>query len=783
MLDACDAYYAYLRETGADLAPLETEIVNIDVEHRVIGIRTRSTVRKWDNILLHTDDHEVRRRKDSRWISGQGVVTAYGEIYLGCFTHVSVSGTGAGEAVIRIDDDDVFNIVVSSHRLELINDITWLVRKVREHYEDSDSLVMPSVREPFSTEEMIITDKATEDQVRAVTSALTKSCTYVWGPPGTGKTKVVLTSAVMSCAARGEVIFILAPTNDALDQTIVGLLDSLHDMDPGKKHVNPDKMILRLGSPTYALLRRAPKICECEYDYEDGSLDDKIHESKIFAMTLNKLAIEHDLFLDGSPVHPDHVFIDEAGYASIINSLIAFSYGCPVTFLGDHFQLHPVFEDSIYDDGKLEERFPLIAYAEIPSIYAEYVLCGRPHSDLIADFEAFRLDYRYTDLCALRETHRFGMNMAAILDRHVYKTGLHSSNGSDVSIHVIDSNLIVRTSKIASKSKVNAKELDVIGCLLSNKNLNRDGFVVLTPYVNQKNELKSTCPEYSSIFTTIHRSQGNEWDTVIVSVVDNRSNQNHHYFTSTVHFPGKSISLLNTAVSRARKHLVLVCDYGYWSRCEGEFLCALIRSSDAVVSDAATLSEYARVFAEENSAGRPEGVLSLDAFHDPGLEDKIRRAVDGIDRDTFTPSCEARALIDESQNTDSLRTVLNTADSVRLMDELVRVREEIKRLETYEDEISQLLADYASVMKCETVVGTDCEAPVRHTSKVSYRSVDDMIALLKRKGTYGRYVAFQQIKLTNEIKKSYKDPNFDKDVLDLVEITESNSLGAVKKRK
>lgn len=83
---------------------------------------------------------------------------------------------------------------------------------------------------------------------------------------------------------------------------------------------------------------------------------------------------------------------------------------------------------------------------------------------------------------------------------------------------------------------------------------------ILTPYNHQKDLIKQQLPGFENIMT-VHASQGREWDTVLFSVVDTYNK----WFTTTK-FPergGKQV--LNTVISRARKKLVVICDYGYWT--------------------------------------------------------------------------------------------------------------------------------------------------------------------------------------------------------------------------
>ena len=88
--------------------------------------------------------------------------------------------------------------------------------------------------------------------------------------------------------------------------------------------------------------------------------------------------------------------------------------------------------------------------------------------------------------------------------------------------------------------------------------------MVLAPYNKQMYLLWNTMPDLREEIMNIHRSQGMEWDTVILTVCDNYDeipsrSRNLLQFTSTV---GSAMGpkVINTAVSRARRRLVLVCD-------------------------------------------------------------------------------------------------------------------------------------------------------------------------------------------------------------------------------
>lgn len=74
---------------------------------------------------------------------------------------------------------------------------------------------------------------------------------------------------------------------------------------------------------------------------------------------------------------------------------------------------------------------------------------------------------------------------------------------------------------------------------------------------------------------TIHKSQGSEWKTVIISVADT----SNMWFTNTQKRQTRSLELINTAVSRAKTELIIVCDYAYWIKQNNHFITELLKNA------------------------------------------------------------------------------------------------------------------------------------------------------------------------------------------------------------
>lgn len=69
-------------------------------------------------------------------------------------------------------------------------------------------------------------DQLNPAQQKAVCQALGSDQTYIWGPPGTGKT-AVLTSVIEGCLAQGRSVLFVAPTNVAVDQALLRVCERL----------------------------------------------------------------------------------------------------------------------------------------------------------------------------------------------------------------------------------------------------------------------------------------------------------------------------------------------------------------------------------------------------------------------------------------------------------------------------------------------------------------------------------------------------------------------------
>lgn len=280
---------------------------------------------------------------------------------------------------------------------------------------------------------------------------------------------------------------------------------------------------------------------------------------------------------DGRPeLDVDHIFLDEAGYCGLMQAASLFTNGVPVTFLGDHMQLPPV---SQLDDEVLRSaaerggRLKLGFLWNMSSLHCETLITEGPgvlSAIYLSDGEPV---LRSTPRSDLTESHRFGRNLARVLDSLVYMNGLSGSpDGGDLEIVCIDA---VCTSR---EGRDNRAEAEAVREFLRREKPDPGDVAVLTPYSVQLSVIKRMVGRrYRDSVMTVHGSQGREWDAVVLSVADNgiESREVPLRFTSSQTPIGKKV--INTAVSRAKRRLVIVCDRDFWMSRQEELIGGILR--------------------------------------------------------------------------------------------------------------------------------------------------------------------------------------------------------------
>jgi superfamily I DNA and/or RNA helicase len=276
----------------------------------------------------------------------------------------------------------------------------------------------------------------------------------------------------------------------------------------------------------------------------------------------------------------DHIFLDEAGYANIIKALTLFNHKVPITFLGDHKQLPPVCEInelSIKRDDNYKNMFLWSQSA----IYLER-LFSKSRDEVLREF------YQNLPLTAdafiqttLNSTYRFGSNLAEVLKKHAYGDIKFNSCCQNGETKI---NYIHAPKMKGSQNRVSSNEAIIIQRIVNQLKQNGEvDFVILTPYTNQVKTLGDLLPQERNDLKilTVHGSQGREWNIVVFSVVDTYDK----WFVDSTNLLSKGLNLINTAVSRAKQQLIIVCDKNYWIAQNGQLITDLIKVGEELTVD------------------------------------------------------------------------------------------------------------------------------------------------------------------------------------------------------
>lgn len=313
------------------------------------------------------------------------------------------------------------------------------------------------------------------------------------------------------------------------------------------------------------LLSRISDISDKRDSLRDFSAEARMQSVSVLALTLDKF-ISLDLPLDAFVPH--HVFIDEAAYCPLIKSAPLLSLNVPVTFLGDHMQLPPVCEIDPRDFK--ESKYKCCCLWSQSSIYLDSVFTSS-FERIWKDFQSSASpSFTHFSKFALTATYRFGTSLSDILARHIYTPDFHSVLQSGTELVILNA-----PNQAAENRRISSAEVDAVSAYLSTVKPN--DYAIITPYRLQRSLLSQRLQAAAreDRILTVHASQGREYDTVIFSVVD-RTASNMFYCNTRIAI-GKQV--VNTAVSRAKRRLVIACDRTFWLSQSHQLISDLIRSA------------------------------------------------------------------------------------------------------------------------------------------------------------------------------------------------------------
>ena len=225
----------------------------------------------------------------------------------------------------------------------------------------------------------------------------------------------------------------------------------------------------------------------------------------------------------------DYVIMDEASQVDIKTGVLALSCATNAVIVGDDKQLPNVVSP--------EEILALSAIQASYNIDDKYN--SLTHSFLSSCIEVFK----NIPVTLLREHYRCHPKIIEFCNQCFYNGELITMTTDNNEENVLK---VVRTVKgNHARQRLNQREIDVIAQEVMPKHSHSDSVGIITPYRNQADEINKTLGK--DIASTVHKYQGRECDTIIMSTVDNEPTE----FSDDA-------NLLNVAISRAKNHLCFV---------------------------------------------------------------------------------------------------------------------------------------------------------------------------------------------------------------------------------
>ena len=231
-----------------------------------------------------------------------------------------------------------FKEAINAKKLRIYSNLRFLVLKLKDFFTEQD-IVFPTKKPSFA---IMPNPKLAPPQQKALEGLLNSTISYIWGPPGCGKTQFVLFEALLHYIKQDKKVCVLAPTNNALEQILRTLVAKMDDLgiDRGK--------ILRLGTPTLNFMQSFEDICDPyimkqkKQDLFSSSLDPRARyqEAQIFAMTMDGFIRRYGSLQTKFA----HIFLDEGAFTPLIKALAICVDNTPLTILGDRKQLTPICE-------------------------------------------------------------------------------------------------------------------------------------------------------------------------------------------------------------------------------------------------------------------------------------------------------------------------------------------------------------------------------------------------------------------------------------------------------
>lgn len=432
-------------------------------------------------------------------------------------------------------------------------------------------------------------------QINAVKMALALVITFIWGPPGTGKTRTIA-EICREFYQGGLRVLVLSQANKAVDEMVLKYKSLYNDWAVGEvvrygyaenEELKNEKFLL---SRELALLK-CPEFQQKKEEIEKRLKDDKLSDYErislseelniidrnlkfeeadivkqaiIVATTISKAVVDPVIFKENKF---DVVIVDEVSMVNIPQIFFAAGLvGSKLICVGDFKQLATI--------TKSEDEFlkkDIFNYCGIDVDLAK----GYPHEHMCMLNTGYRCHPQITKVCSEHMYHGKLKCHESVEKKAKHITDLNPVKGEPIVLADMNGLGALMTDTRLGTHGINIASAFVsFAFAFSNANLCEIG--IITPYKNQEHLYKmilkdSGVSRKQLEASTVHKYQGSEKDYIIFDAVD----------MVPLKKPGRLLSaqnndtanrLVNVAMTRAKGKFVCVSDVNFFMSYKDETL-------------------------------------------------------------------------------------------------------------------------------------------------------------------------------------------------------------------
>lgn len=410
----------------------------------------------------------------------------------------------------------------------------------------------------------------TEEQAALLTKMLsTKDYFLLWGPPGTGKTSMMLKTAVQYLATKTkQTILLLAYTNRAVDEICSAIETNMPEIKD---------LYFRIGNINSTHQRFREQLLSEKIKNLSNRKDvkAKIQEHRIVVSTVSSIINKPEMF---QFIKFDTTIIDEASQILEPQIIGILSRVKRFILIGDHRQLPAVVAQKQLFSQKKDNLLATLGIHDLADSYFERLFMRCRKNEWNWAFGMLSMQGRmHQDVMKFANKH-FYDNKLRILPqglnpKQAAPEYLQTKSSDNLRKKISANRMIFLNTPVddtIGSGKKNQHEAKKIVEVLqhikaiyqeNDKPLTKDSIGIITPYRAQIAQIRETIfqqvPEWLDIITidTVERYQGGARDIIIISVCLNKPYQ----LQTLVALSNENIDRkLNVALTRARDQIIMI---------------------------------------------------------------------------------------------------------------------------------------------------------------------------------------------------------------------------------